>query len=134
MYIGVTLVVTDFRLLAYLHDARCSEITWARAKPNGRTMRLLVTADEEAGFSLWDGKPLLVLLTNVVAARFVGWGFAAGDENVDSWREGVSEFLEQECESLVAKGASVPPLRFTITFRSGSCLEVVCSEVSVIGQ
>lgn len=126
------MVVTDFQLLAYLHDAKCSEITWACTIPNGRTMRLLVTADREAGFSSWDGNKLLITLSDVVAVQFTGWGFVGGDENIDSWREGVSESLERECKSLLAKGCTVPPLRFTISFRSGSYLEVVCSEVSVV--
>jgi hypothetical protein len=126
------MVVTDFQLLSYLHDATCSEITWACTKPDGRTLRLLLSADVAAGFPLWDGKNLLIMLSDVVAAHFIGWGFVGGDENVDSWWEGVSESLERECKSLTVKGIAVPSLRFTITFRSGSRLEVVCSEVSVV--
>jgi hypothetical protein len=126
------MVVTDFQLLSYLHDAKCSEITWDCTNPDGRTMRLLVTADIEAGFSLWEGKKLLIILSNVVAAQLTGWGFVTGDENVDSWRQGVSESLERECKSLLARRIAVPSLRFSITFRSGSTLEVVCSEVSVV--
>jgi len=126
------MVVTDFQVFAYLHDAKCSEITWACTKPNGRAMRLLVTADREAGFPLWDGKNLLITLSNVVAVQFTGWGFVGGDENIDSWWQGVSESLERECKSLTAKRIAVPLLRFSITFRSGSTLEVVCAEVSVV--
>jgi hypothetical protein len=125
------MVVTDFQLLSYLHDARCSEITWDCTSPNGRIMRLLVTVDNEAGYSLCKDKQLRLILSDVVAAHFTGWGFVTGPENVDSWRQGVSESLEGECKSLLARGIDVPSLRFSITFRSGSMLEVVCSEVSV---
>ena len=126
------MVVTDFRLLAYLHDAVCSQIAWDCKSPSGRVMSLLVTADKEAGYSLWEGKKLLITLSDVAAVLFTGWGFVTGDENIDSWQQGISESLERECQSLLARRIAVPPLKFTISFRSGSWVELVCAEVSVV--
>jgi hypothetical protein len=126
------MIVTDIQLLAFLHDAKCVEINWDCTSSNGRSIRLFVIADIEAGFSLWDGKALQISLCDVAAVRFTGWGFVTGDENVDSWQQGVSESLELECQALALRGISVPSLRFSISFRSGSTLEVVCSDVSVV--
>jgi hypothetical protein len=126
------MLLTDFQKLDYLHDAKCLEIAWDCTSPSGRILRLLAVADSEAGFSLWEGKELIITLSDVVATRFMSWGFQTGQETIDAWRQGVSDSLERECQSLRASGISVPSLRFSISFHSGSCLEVVCSEVSVV--
>jgi hypothetical protein len=126
------MTLTDFQNLAYLHDATCLEIAWNCTSPSGRILRLSAVVDVEAGFPLWDGKELIITLSDVVATRFTGWGFQTGKETIDAWRQGVSDSLEQECQSLQTSGILVPSLRFLVTFRSGSCLEVVCSAVSVV--
>ena len=125
------MLLTDFQNLAYLHDAKCLEIVWDCRHSSNRILRLLAVGDAEAGFPLWEGKELTITLSGAVATRFTGWGFQAGLETIDAWRQGVSDSLEHECRTALAAGCSVPPLRFSIVFHSGSCLEVVCSDVSV---
>jgi hypothetical protein len=125
------MVIKDFQLLAYLHDAKCSEVAWDCTSPDCRTIRLSVTAHVDTGFPSWDGSNLRIIISDVVAVRFLGWGFVIGDEFIDSWRVGVSDYLEGECKSLAAKGIAVPPSKFSISFSSGSILELVCSEVSI---
>jgi len=115
-------------LVAYLHDARCLEITWDCMRPDVRLIRMKVIVDPEAGLPPWNGKTLLITLEDVVAARFTLWGYTIGEECINSWNEGVSESLERECSVLLIKGISVPALKFVISFRSGSELEVICSE------
>jgi len=115
--------------LVYLHDAKCSEITWDCSNPDCRSIRMIVIVDIDAGLPMWDGKQLQITLSDVLAIHFIGWGFVIGDEVIDDWRSGVSDFLEGECKSLHAKGIGVPSLRYTISFSSGSTLEVVCAEV-----
>ena len=72
------MVIKDFELLAYLHDAKVSEIAWDCTNPDCRTIRLAVTAHTDAGFPLWDGKNLRITLSDVVAAHFSGWGARNG--------------------------------------------------------
>jgi hypothetical protein len=90
-----------------------------------------VVVDPDAELPSWNGKTLLITLSGVLAVRLAGWGII-GSECVDSWRQGVSDVLGQECEVLVAKKTAIPSLRFTISFSSGSALEVICSEASAI--
>src|SRR5262249_31353084 len=106
--------------LAYLHDAKCSEIAWCCASQETRTLRTQVSADADSGLLLWDGKQRVIIFSDVVAVRFTGWGFVTGEENIDTWSQSVSESVDQECASLRARGISIPPLKFSITFRSGS--------------
>lgn len=118
--------------VAYLHDARCLEVTWDCSRPNERAIRMKVVVDPDAELPTWNGKTLLIILSDVVAARFMAWGYTIGDECIDNWRQGVSDFLERESKVLVSKEISIPSLKFTISFRSGSELEVICSEASAL--
>jgi len=118
--------------LAYLHDARCLELTWDCSRPDERAIRMKVVIDPEVELPCWNGKTLLINLSDVVAARFMGWGYTVGEDCIDNWRQGVSDFLERECKVLILKGITVPSLKFTISFRSGSELEVICSEASAL--
>jgi hypothetical protein len=119
-------------VVAYLHDARCLQITWDCGNPDVRSIRMKVIVDAEAGIPSWDGKTLLITLEDVVAARLTGWGYTIGDECIDSWKQGISDSLERDCRILVTKGISLPTLKFVISFRSGSELEVICSGASAI--
>jgi len=93
-------------------------------------MKVIVDAD--AGLPSWDGKALLITLSDVVAARFAGWGYTTGDECIDNWKQVVSDSLERDCKVLLSKGITVPSLKFIVSFHSGSELEVVCSEMSAL--
>jgi hypothetical protein len=125
------MILSNYELLAYLHDSVCIEIRWDLRSANRRDLHLFVEVDKDAGYPLWNGKRLTVTLTNTVAARFVSWGFVRGDENIDSWWQDVSSSLEYECERLAAQGLLVSRLRNTITFRSGSTIELACEQVMV---
>jgi hypothetical protein len=118
--------------VAYLHDAKCLELTWDCSRPEERVIRMKVIVDPDAELPSWNGKTVLITLSDVVVARLMGWGYATGDECIDNWRQGVSDFLERECEVLVSKGITIPSLKFTIAFHSGSELEVICSEASAL--
>jgi hypothetical protein len=125
---------TNFLLdhVAYLHDARCLELTWDCSRPGDRAIRLKLVVDPDAELPSWNGKTLVISLSDVVAARFMGWGYTTGQDSIDNWSQGVSDFLERECKVLASKGIKIPLLRFTISFHSGSELEVICSEASAL--
>lgn len=90
-----------------------------------------VVVDPDAGLPSWNGRTLLITLSGVLAVRWICWAII-GDECVDSWRQGVSDFLERECELMISRGITIPSLKFTISFRSGSELEVICSDASAL--
>jgi hypothetical protein len=121
----------DYTYLAHLHDSRLLELTWDCRNSSRRNLRLELVGDPETEYVPWRGKNLTIVLTDVVALTFIGWGYGLGEESLNSWRLRISDSLEKECRDLGAAGVSLPSLRFTITFHSGSTLELVCSEVSV---
>ena len=117
--------------VAYLHDARCLEVTWDSSRREERVIHMKVVVHPEAGLPCWNGKTLLINLSRVFAVRFTGWGTIA-DECIDSWGAGVSDFLKREYDDLLSRGLTNPPLSFIISFSSGSELEVICSEASAL--
>jgi hypothetical protein len=118
--------------VAYLHDARCLEVIWDCSHPEQRAIRMKVVVDPDAELPSWNGKTLLITLTDVFAVRLTGWGYTIGEDCIDNWKQGLSDSLKRECEVLLSKGITIPPLSFIISFRSGSELEVICSEASVV--
>jgi hypothetical protein len=117
--------------LPYFHDARCLEVIWDCTDSNLRAVRLKIIVDPEAGSPSWDGKTLLILFTDGIAARLTGWGFTIGNERIDDCRQGISDILEHECNRLLSAGINIPPLKLTFSFHSGSELELVCASVAV---
>jgi hypothetical protein len=117
--------------LAYLHDAKCLEITWDCSHPSHRMIRMLLVVSRDAELPAWNGQTLQITLSSVLATQSTFWS-TFGIETVDSWRPGISAFLEQQCLSLSSKGITIPPLKFTISFHSGSEIEVVCDNVNAV--
>jgi hypothetical protein len=118
--------------VAYLHDATCIEVTWDCSRPEARAIRMKVVVHPNADLASWNGKTLLITLSDVVAARFTGWGYTIGEECIDNWKQGLSDSLKRECGVLLSKGIAIPSLSFIISFNSGSELEVICSEASAV--
>jgi hypothetical protein len=124
-------VLTDFALLDYLHDARCSFFAWDCSDPSLRRVRLVAYADDDAEYEPWNGRAIRITLSDVVMCRLIGIGFQLGEERIDAWKQGVSKEFELECSRFRNSGIDIPALMFTIVLGSGSTIELVCREVSV---
>jgi hypothetical protein len=115
--------------LKYLHDAICHTLTWYSNKTEGRDIRLCLTISKDAGYPPWNGKEIVIELRDVIAARFTGWGYQIGKDILNCYQPGISSELEAECLNLTHLGITVPSQQFTLSFHTGTSLEVVCSEV-----
>jgi hypothetical protein len=124
-------VLTDFSLLDYLHDARCTLVAWDCSDRSLRRVRLVAYADDDAEYEPWNGQAITITLSDVVMCRLFAFGFHIGEERIDAWRQGVSKEFDSECSRLHNSGIDIPPLMFTIVLGSGSTLELACREVSV---
>lgn len=94
------MLLTDYNLLAYLHDAECVEFTWISANPDQKLLRFVAQIHPDAGYLPWNGKKLIVILSNVVIARMKCLGYRLGTDSIDSWELCVSSDLEKECDAL----------------------------------
>lgn len=125
------LTESDYRLLAFLHDAKCLEIIWDYTNSETKSIRVVVIGDSDCGYAAWEGKTLTITISDVVVSRFTSRGYALGDEIIDSWTQTVSDSFRRDCDFLLSTGISVPDLRFSITFQSGSVLEAACGLISI---
>ena len=125
-------VLRDYDLLEYLHDAKCLDVVWDCSDPRERLIHVSVVVHHEAGYPQWDGKKLRITLSDVVIANSKCLGYRLGEETLDCWRVSSSDTFEQECIAMKASGIVVPTLRFLVSFHSGSLIELACSRVSIV--
>jgi hypothetical protein len=121
----------EWSRLDYLHDAKVTAVTWDSSDPSKRQFILDLTCDPESGDELWQGKRLRVILSDVIAAFFQAWGHCAGDEYLSKLGNKISQEMQGKINELSHYGATIPEERFTISFSSGSEIEVVCESISV---
>ncbi|PYP85682.1 MAG: hypothetical protein DMF61_16270 [Blastocatellia bacterium AA13] len=117
--------------LAYLHDSEVIEISYVLTDPNSRKVILNLKAHPDTGHQPWDDKPLRVTASGVYLLRCESWGHVLGNEAINAWSQGVSDDTRSQLAVHTSRGLHVPELEFTVTFHSGSFLELVCETVSV---
>jgi len=125
-------VLKDYALLEYLHDATCLDVAWDVTNPHERLINVSVIVHPDAGYPLWDGKKIRITLSNVVIANIKCLGHQFGAETLDCWRVISSDTFEQACVAMKTSGIDVPTLRFQVSFHSGSLIELACSTVLVV--
>jgi hypothetical protein len=116
--------------LEYLHDCVLLEMKYD-AVSEDRKLSLLLKAPDDLGYAPWDGQQLSVTADDVYFLQSVMWGHVAGAETLDAWNEGISDATQQDLDRHTATGLKVPALKYTITFHSGSYLELVCEDIAV---
>ena len=117
--------------LGYLHDCELLELSYVLTNPDIRRVILRLQANPDLGHPTWNGKFLRVTASGIYLFRWECWAHVWGNETLDRWNKGVSEITESELARDRALGFHVPELGFTVTFHSGSFLELICKSVSV---
>lgn len=121
----------DGELLPYLHDAVLFDWRYDARTPGARTLVMMVQCNPDAGYEPWNDATLNLCARGVFLLRCTAWGFDLGQDTIDSWHEGVSNATASELGRLQAKGPRPPKRLFTVTFHSGSCIELVCDSLEV---
>lgn len=117
--------------LNYCHDGLLREVSYVPSREKDKRLTLLIECAADTGSSAWDGVTIRVHMDDVLLLRHIAWGHTAGDESVDGFHAGVSADLVEELEQLRRGGIRVPAAALTVTFHSGSVMEVVCARVRV---
>lgn len=116
--------------LAYLHDCRVLKITYDVTDPKDRRLILLFRAPADLGYPAWDGKTLRFTACDVYLLQYFAAGNATARETLDRWNVGISESAQRELDRILA-GFTVPLMKFSLVFHSGSFLELVCKGLTV---
>lgn len=117
--------------LNYCHDGVLRELTYAPSGTGSKRLALLVECAEDAGAAAWNGTTVRIDFEDVFFMRHLAWGHTAGDEGVDGFHRGVSADILEELQTSRRQGLHVPDLGLTISFHTGSSIEVVCARVRV---
>ena len=116
--------------LDWIHDCQCDSIVHVFDRTDGRIIRLAIQCPADLGYAPWNGRTLTIEAIDVAVCHHILWS-VAGLEAIDSINVGVSNSLRDSMSIPQAKGVRFPAQEFTISFRSGSTLEIVCRELRI---
>jgi hypothetical protein len=122
--------ITNTELLEYLHDAVVDGMS-LDVVLESKNLVVNVTCDEDCGYDNWAGRRVAVTLSGVIVASAMLFGHVAGKDSVQSFREGISAATHQRLAELGQIGIPAPSTLLTLSFQSGSEVEVACAGVDV---
>jgi hypothetical protein len=123
--------ISDFRILAYLHDAMLLGVKYDASKKDRRSVALDVLCHAEAGYKDWAGKHIHIQLVDVLLFDHFVFGCVTSDEKIDSWQTHLSVRMDAEARRIEKSGMSCSGHRFTITFHTGSYMEGICRSIII---
>jgi hypothetical protein len=121
---------TTLTELEWVHDCTLLGVIYDTLSDAGRSITLTMRCPTDLGYPAWEGKDLVLTAIDVAVSKHVLWG-VAGPETIDAVRSGVSTSLRESTEEVRRAGGRFPSLEVTISFHSGSSLEVVCRELRI---
>jgi hypothetical protein len=121
---------TTLKELEWIHDCVLLNVLYDASSDAGRSIKLVMRCPTDLGYAPWEGKRLQIVAADVALMKHVLWG-VAGPETIDAIRSGVSDAVRESTMEARRMGARFPSLEFTISFSSGSAIELICQEVQV---
>lgn len=122
--------ITDLEQLEYLHDAIVKEIAFAYTN-SSKGLRISSICNGDCGYHDWNGKTVIVTLSQVTRASGVLLGHVAGRDMIQSFSEGASAEMKLNIDKLCSIGVVAPKVFLRLTLHSGSELEIACDEITV---
>jgi hypothetical protein len=121
---------TRLEELGWLHDSVVLNVIY---DPTGadRLIKISVRCHDDCGYPPWDGKNLTLCLKNVATLKYIIHGLQTSPETIGSVHPGISSALQESTMRARRMGVRYPDLEFTISFHTGSSLEVICQELQV---
>jgi hypothetical protein len=123
--------ITDKLILEYLHDAIVREISFVTNENGIKDLVITAKCDEDCGYEEWAGKAVAVTLSSVLLASAILLGHVAGEDIVQSFREGLSATSRQRIAEMRDIGISIPNSLLTLVLQSGSEIEIACDDVDI---
>jgi hypothetical protein len=121
---------TTLKELRWIHDCILHSITYDASSGSGRSIRIAMRCPPDLGYAPWEGKNLVLVAIDVALSKHFVRG-VGGPEIVDAIRSDVSADVQESMVQAMKLGARFPNLVFTMTFHSGSMLEVVCQDLQI---
>lgn len=123
--------MTSLRDLEWLHDERLLSLRFDAATDGGRVATLHLACAQDAANPAWAGRQLTVRFRGVARVLYAGIAVSAAADTVDAIRPGVSEQLRASTSNARRLGIEFPASEATISFHSGSMLELIFDSVTI---
>ena len=121
---------TTLKELEWIHDCVLTDVLYDASSESVRSIKLSMRCPTDLGYAPWDGKGLVLVAIDVAVSKHIVWG-VAGAETIDAVRPGISAAVRESTREARRMGVRLPSLEFTVSFHSGSELEVICDRLEV---
>ena len=121
---------TTLKELEWIHDCALLGVLYDASSDAGRSIKLTMRCPTDLGFAPWEGKNLQLVAVDIALMKLIVCG-VAGPETIDAIRPGISKTVQESTMDARRMGVRFPRLEFTISFHSGSALEVICKDLQV---
>jgi len=121
---------TSLKELARIHDCVVEKIVYDASDREERRSRIYMECPNDLGHPGWAGKRIVLVAIDVATMRHSVWGIV-GLESIDAIHPGISSDLKTAVQRWEDIGARFPDIELTISFSSGSVLEIICRGLEV---
>lgn len=117
--------------LKWIHDCTVIAVYWGILAHERGMLRLDIRCPNDLGYAPWESKTLSLKIVDAAVINWLGWYGSVGPETIDAIRGGITNTLRKQINTVAARGASFPAIEFSVSFHSGSLLEVVCRDLEI---
>jgi hypothetical protein len=121
---------TTLKELEWIHDCVLTSLLYDISNDAGRSLKLTMRCPEDLGYAPWNGKTLVLTAIDVAIGSFFVCS-VEGPETIDAVRAGISSTVRESTTAARRMGARFPNLEFSVSFHSGSELEIICQEIQI---
>jgi hypothetical protein len=122
--------IVTLKELEWIHDCIVSVVAY-NAGGNEKLINIAMSCPDDLGFAPWEGRQLELVAVDVAIANYSILGWSVEEETVDAIRPGISRAVQDSTAEARRRGICYPNLEFTVSFHSGSSLEVICRELRI---
>ena len=123
-------MLTTFEELGWLHDGTLLQLAYLAPEWAPRSIELTIECPPDLGYPPWDGKRIVLAAVDVAVSEHLAFSIV-NPESIDRIRPGVSAPFRARLDGAIKIGMRIPDLAFTISFHSGSTLQVMCEQLVV---
>ncbi len=122
--------LTTLEELEWIHDCELLHLTYNAPGSGPRSIELTFDCHPDLGYAPWEGKRLVLVAVDVFASEHFVFAIA-NSESIDAIRPGVSLQLRERLATAIQMGVYFPDLAVTVSFSSGSSLQLICRHLMV---
>ena len=122
--------LTTLEELRWIHDCELLHLIYNAPGSGPRSIELTFDCPPDLGYAPWEGRRLVLVAVDILVSEHVVFAIA-NPESIDAIRPGVSAQLRERIAKAIQMGVRLPDLAVTVSFHSGSSLQLICRQLMV---